>query len=106
MSTGGVIPFDQLGLNDIERVGGKNASLGEMITNLTQAGVKVPPGFATTAEVYKTFLSQQQTDQKLYELLGKLDVDDVTALNNAVRQIRQWIKALPLQTELIDQVKN
>lgn len=102
MSTDWVIPFDQIGINDLEKVGGKNASLGEMIGALTQAGVRVPPGFATTADVFRTFLAQEKTDERIYHLLGSLDVNDVTALSVAGQKIRSWIMGLPLPPKLVE----
>ncbi|MBU2710715.1 phosphoenolpyruvate synthase [Zooshikella harenae] len=94
-----VIPFTQLGVNDIPLVGGKNASLGEMISALSDAGVKVPDGFATTADAYREFLSQQGLDQRIKAELNQLDVDDVQALAKAGRSIRQWIIDMPFPTE-------
>lgn len=94
-----VIPFTQLGVNDIPLVGGKNASLGEMISALSSAGVKVPDGFATTAEAYRDFLSQQGLDQRINALLDQLDVDDVQALAKAGQTIRQWITETPFPAE-------
>ncbi|MGI0116386.1 phosphoenolpyruvate synthase [Zooshikella sp. RANM57] len=94
-----VIPFTQLGVNDIPLVGGKNASLGEMISALSNAGVKVPDGFATTADAYRDFLSQQGLDQRINAVLDQLDVDDVQALAKAGRNIRQWIIDTPFPPE-------
>lgn len=95
MSTSGVIPFHLLGIKDIQQVGGKNASLGEMISQLTAAGVLVPPGFATTSNMFRRFLAQDNTDARIYELLDSLKVEDVAALQHAGQQIRTWIMALP-----------
>ena len=86
-----VIPLEKLGNHDVERVGGKNASLGEMISNLAGAGVSVPGGFATTSQAYRDFIEQNQLDKRIHDLLDQLDVDDVTALAEAGKQIRQWI---------------
>ena len=91
-----IIWFDNLGMDDVDRVGGKNASLGEMISNLASAGVRVPGGFATTAEAYREFLSQDQLDQRINKLLQQLDVDDVVALAEAGSTIRQWIIDIPI----------
>lgn len=99
-----VIHFDKLGIKDVDRVGGKNASLGEMICNLTQAGIKVPQGFATTAEVYRGFLAQGGLSDKIYNLLSKLDVDNVALLKKTGQQIREWIVDSPFQPELVDAV--
>jgi pyruvate,water dikinase len=91
-----VIPFEQLGMRDVETVGGKNASLGEMIGALTRAGVQVPGGFATTAHAYREFLKQGGLDARIRAELAGLDVDDVTALAATGARIRQWILATPL----------
>jgi pyruvate,water dikinase len=86
-----VVSFEQLGVGDIERVGGKNASLGEMISNLAGAGVSVPGGFATTADAYREFLEQSGLNDRINAALDALDVDDVNALVRTGAQIRQWI---------------
>jgi pyruvate,water dikinase len=84
-------------MQDVNRVGGKNASLGEMISNLAGAGVEVPGGFATTADAYNEFLEQSGLNDKIYELLDGLDVNDVNKLTEAGRTIRQWIIDTPFQ---------
>ncbi|GEK71885.1 MULTISPECIES: phosphoenolpyruvate synthase [Halomonas] len=88
--------FDQLGMNDVERVGGKNASLGEMISNLAEAGVTVPGGFATTAHAYREFLSHEGLNERINQALSTLDVDDVAELARVGAQIRQWVIDTPL----------
>ena len=75
-----VIWFEQLGKHDVEKVGGKNASLGEMISNLANAGVSVPGGFATTAQAYRDFLEQSGLNKRIQDTLDALNVDDVLAL--------------------------
>jgi pyruvate,water dikinase len=90
-----VIPFEQLGMHDVETVGGKNASLGEMIGSLTRLGVQVPGGFATTASAYREFLKQGGLDARIRAELATLDVDDVTKLAATGTRIRQWIMATP-----------
>ena len=90
-----VIPFEQLGMRDVETVGGKNASLGEMIGSLTRLGVQVPGGFATTAQAYREFLQQGALDARIRTELASLDVDDVTKLAATGARIRQWIMATP-----------
>ncbi len=95
-----VIWYQQLGMHDVDRVGGKNASLGEMISNLANAGVQVPGGFATTAEAFNQFLEQSGVNERIYQLLDGLDVDDITALSKAGAQIRQWVIDTPFQPEL------
>ncbi|RUR40696.1 phosphoenolpyruvate synthase [Vreelandella populi] len=91
-----ILWFDQLGMADVERVGGKNASLGEMISNLSDAGVTVPGGFATTAHAYREFLSHEGLNERINSTLARLDVDDVNALAEAGRNIRQWVIDTPL----------
>ena len=86
-----VVSLDKLGNHDVERVGGKNASLGEMISNLAGAGVSVPGGFATTAQAYRDFIDANNLDARIHDLLDALDIDDVNALAKAGTQIRQWI---------------
>ncbi|KAF1010890.1 MAG: Phosphoenolpyruvate synthase [Pseudomonas fluorescens] len=86
-----VVSLDKLGVHDVEHVGGKNASLGEMISNLAGAGVSVPGGFATTAQAYRDFLEQSGLNDRIHAALDALDVDDVNALAKTGAQIRQWI---------------
>ncbi|WP_337878837.1 phosphoenolpyruvate synthase [Rheinheimera sp.] len=94
-----VVWYQDLGMHDVPRVGGKNASLGEMISNLATAGVQVPGGFATTADAFNQFLEQSGLNERIYQLLDGLDVDDVTALAKAGAQIRQWVIDTPFQAE-------
>ncbi len=89
-----------VGMADIEQVGGKNASLGEMISNLAEAGVQVPGGFATTADAFWEFLASNNLDVRINELLDSLDVDDVVALARAGSAIRQWVVEAPLGDRL------
>ncbi|OBA00711.1 phosphoenolpyruvate synthase [Halomonas sp. G11] len=91
-----ILWFDQLGMADVERVGGKNASLGEMISNLSGAGVTVPGGFATTAHAYREFLAHEGLNERINQMLARLDVDDVKALAEAGKTIRQWVIDTPL----------
>ncbi len=91
-----IVSLDQTGIDQIDRVGGKNASLGEMIRHLSAAGVRVPGGFATTAEAFQEFLAQQGLDERIKARLTTLDTNDVSALNNAGRAIRQWVLDTPL----------
>ncbi|WP_168428226.1 phosphoenolpyruvate synthase [Erwinia amylovora] len=104
MSNKGEVPlvlwYNQLGMHDVDRVGGKNASLGEMITNLSSLGVSVPNGFATTSAAFNLFLDQSGVNQRIYELLDKTNIDDVDELAKAGKQIRQWIIDTPFQPEL------
>jgi pyruvate,water dikinase len=95
-----VIPLERLKIGDVEHVGGKNASIGEMIGQLAQLGVKVPGGFATTAAAYREFLRQGGLDTRIREVLATLDVDDVTALAATGARIRQWILDTPFPPPL------
>ena len=95
-----VVWFRELGMADVERVGGKNASLGEMISNLSSAGVSVPDGFATTADAYREFLAHDGLDTRIGEALDALDADDVTALVATGKQIRQWVSEQPFPAAL------
>lgn len=95
-----VLWYDQLGMNDVARVGGKNASLGEMISNLSGAGVVVPNGFATTAEAFNEFLEQSGLNERIHSILDKLDTNDIKALGEAGKKIRQWVIETPFQPAL------
>jgi len=96
--------LQHLGMNDVERVGGKNASLGEMISKLTDLGIRVPGGFSTTAKAYRDFLAQQSEGQTLNErissTLAALDVNDIDQLMLTGKNIRAWIRATPLPKKL------
>lgn len=95
-----VIWFQELSKHDIDKVGGKNASLGEMISNLSSKGVSVPGGFATTAHAYREFLEQSGLNKKINDALNKLDVNDVVALAETGKQIRDWVNDAKLQPAL------
>ncbi|MBV6418613.1 MAG: Phosphoenolpyruvate synthase [Steroidobacteraceae bacterium] len=95
-----VIPFEALATRDIETVGGKNASLGEMISALAPLGVRVPRGFATTAAAYREFLRQGGLDARIRATLAALDVDDVQRLATTGAQIRDWILSTPFPPAL------
>jgi pyruvate, water dikinase len=95
-----VLWYDGLGMNDVDRVGGKNASLGEMISNLSNMGVSVPNGFATTADAFRDFMSQSGLHDRIQAELNKLDVDDVDTLAKTGKMIRQWVMDTPFQPEL------
>ncbi|GGO85489.1 phosphoenolpyruvate synthase [Marinobacterium nitratireducens] len=95
-----VLRLDQVGMGDVDKVGGKNASLGEMISQLSDAGVQVPTGFATTAEAYRDFLAHEGLAGRIQAELEALDPEDVIALAESGRKIRQWIMEAPLQPEL------
>ena len=95
-----VVPFEHVTIEDVASVGGKNASLGEMIGALTRLGVRVPTGFATTADAYRQFLRQDRLDTRIAKALYALDVEDIAALSSAGRQIREWILATRFPAEL------
>ena len=95
-----VVPFDRIGIGDIDIVGGKNASLGEMIGGLSDVAVRVPDGFATTAQAYRDFLDQDELNTRIGTLLSTLDVDDVGKLAASGAQIREWILAADLPEKL------
>lgn len=94
-----VLDFTQLRIGDVGRVGGKNASLGEMIGNLAQSGVRVPGGFATTAHAFREFLAYGGLEKRIESALSTLDVDDVNALAKAGAEIRSWIFAQPFPAD-------
>ena len=95
-----VIPFEQLRMTDVEQVGGKNSSLGEMISQLAGSGVRVPGGFATTAQAYRDFLAQSGLDAKINAMLDALDIEDVNALAACGAEIRQSIMETPFPMAL------
>ncbi len=99
-----VVGFDHLSKGDVETVGGKNASLGEMIANLAGLGVSVPGGFATTADAYREFLSQDGLAARITEQLTGLDVDDLDQLSRSGAKIRQWIMNTRLPAQLKSEV--
>ena len=99
------IDFQHVTMKDLARVGGKNASLGEMICHLTEAGVKVPQGFATTAEAFRLFLSNNDLDKKIHALIETLNVDDVTALAETGRAVRALIINAPFLQAFEDEVR-
>ncbi len=99
-----VLPLKSLGMGDVETVGGKNASLGEMIANLANLGVTVPGGFATTADAYRDMMQHEGLDERIRERLEGLDVDDIAALTKAGADIRGWIQQAPMPGRLIDEI--
>lgn len=100
-----VLPFEALRMTDVDSVGGKNASLGEMISQLAAAGVRVPTGFATTAHAFREFLAHNDLTGRIAKRLETLDVDDVKALAEAGKGIRQWIIDAPLQPRLDAEIR-
>ena len=100
-----VIPFTDLRMKDVPSVGGKNASLGEMISQLQEKGVRVPGGFATTSQAYRDFLSystngSETLARRIEDRLAGVDINDVRALADAGADIRKWIEETPLQPRL------
>ena len=101
-----VINLAELSAHDLPKVGGKNASLGEMIQHLSSAGVCVPGGFATTAEAFQIFLAQNNLEKKIAQELDALNVDDIAQLSNSGEKIRSWVQDLTLPNELQAAVTN
>jgi pyruvate, water dikinase len=101
-----VVPFSQLRMTDVESVGGKNASLGEMLSQLTAAGLRVPDGFATTAAAFRLFLDEGGLRQRIQARLDSLDVDDVRALAEAGQEIRSWMVGTPLPAQLEQEIRS
>ena len=100
-----VVPFEDLRMTDVESVGGKNASLGEMISQLSHLGVRVPGGFATTAQAFRDFLEQNRLTDRIRQALDALDVEDVKALAQCGASIRQWVVDAPLPARLESEIK-
>ncbi len=98
--------FDSLSMDDVDKVGGKNASLGEMVSNLANAGVSVPNGFATTSYAFNQFLDYEGLDERIHQLLDVLDVDDVNALREAGSTIRQWVLDAPFPADLEQDIRD
>ena len=95
-----ILWFQDIGMADLPQVGGKNASLGEMVSNLADAGVKVPGGFATTADAYRAFLAEGGLRDRIAAAVGALDIDDVAELARVGAEIRGWIEQQPFPAEL------
>jgi pyruvate,water dikinase len=100
LATALVARFEDLRMTDVEAVGGKNASLGEMISQLSESGVRVPGGFATTAHAFRIFLAEGRLAGRIAQRLAGLDTDDVRALAAAGAEIRGWIEAQPFPPAL------
>ena len=92
--------FSELGMADLEQVGGKNSSLGEMVSNLARLGVHVPDGFATTADAYREFLGATGLAERIDEMLTGLDTDDTMALTETGRKIRDMVVVQPFPAQL------
>ncbi|WP_428506204.1 phosphoenolpyruvate synthase [Roseateles sp.] len=100
-----VVPFENLRMSDVEVVGGKNASLGEMISELAHSGVRVPGGFATTAHAFREFLKHEGLDKRIEARLSTLNTDDVRALAEAGAEIRGWLEAQPFPADLEAEIR-
>ncbi|OZI60360.1 phosphoenolpyruvate synthase [Bordetella genomosp. 11] len=100
-----VVSFEQLRMADVDSVGGKNASLGEMISQLAGAGVRVPGGFATTAEAFRDFLKSSGLDKRIADRLASLNPEDVRELATAGAEIRQWLIDAPFSAEFEQQIR-
>ncbi|MCS0058632.1 phosphoenolpyruvate synthase [Vibrio parahaemolyticus] len=98
--------FNGLSMDDVDKVGGKNASLGEMVSNLANVGVSVPNGFATTSYAFNQFLDHEGLDERIHQLLDELDVDDVEALRKTGATIRQWVLQAPFPSDLEQEIRN
>ncbi len=101
-----VVPFEHLRNDDVEVVGGKNASLGEMISQLAETGVRVPGGFATTAHAFREFLKVDDLDARITARLESLNTDDVRALAETGAEIRGWVMAQSFPKPLEDAIRN
>ena len=106
LATALVARFEDLRMTDVESVGGKNASLGEMISQLSESGVRVPGGFATTANAFRLFLAEGGLARRISERLSRLDTDDVRALAAAGTEIRGWIETQPFPAPLEEAVRS
>lgn len=105
MNNPNILWFDQITLKNLPEVGGKNASIGEMISHVSSLGILVPLGFATTANGYRRFLSQNALDTRIYHCLKHLNVDDVEKLAKTGLEIRKWITETPLQPDLEQDIR-
>ncbi len=106
MATALVVPFETLRMSDVESVGGKNASLGEMISQLAATGVRVPGGFATTAHAFRQFLAHDGLAARIEQRLSTLNTEDVRALAEAGAQIRRWIEDTPFPADLDSAIRS
>ena len=100
-----VVPFERLRMSDVDDVGGKNASLGEMISQLPD-GVRVPTGFATTAHAFRAFLGHGGLDHRIESRLAQWNTEDVNALALAGSEIRTWIQAQPFPPDLESAIRS
>lgn len=101
-----ILWFEQIGMGDLARVGGKNASLGEMVSHLSSAGVRVPRGFATTADAYRRFLAADGLDERIRVAVERLDPDDVAELVRVGTDVRGWIEQQPFPADLEREIRD
>ena len=101
-----VLWFHEIGMADLPQVGGKNASLGEMVSNLAGAGVRVPGGFATTADAYRAFLEHDGLAGRIRTAVEALDIDDVASLAQVGAQVRRWIEEQPFPADLARDIRD
>ena len=101
-----ILWFEQIGMGDVARVGGKNASLGEMVSHLSSAGVRVPRGFATTADAYRRFLAADGLDERIRAAVERLDPDDVAELVRVGTDVRGWIEQQPFPADLEREIRD
>jgi pyruvate, water dikinase len=106
IATSNVLPLASLRMHDVATVGGKNSSLGELISQLAQAGVRVPGGFATTADAFREFLKHNQLTEKINAALINLNVDDLNALTKTGAMVREWVVKAPLQPQLEKEIRD
>jgi pyruvate,water dikinase len=99
-----IVDLSNINLSDVARVGGKNASTGEMIQNLSRKGIHVPGGFATTVEAYQQFLHQNDLGKKIGQALSRLKIQDINALQKTSQQIRRWIVSTPFFPEFENEI--
>jgi len=104
VATNYIMNLASVRMSDVERVGGKNASLGEMINQLSGAGIRVPGGFATTAAAFREFLSHERLDERIEARLKQLNPDDVRELARCGEEIRQWIVNTPFPPALVEAI--
>ena len=101
-----VLPLSQLRMQDVATVGGKNSSLGELISQLSKAGVRVPGGFATTADAFRAFLTHSNLTEKINHALETLNVDDLDALKKTGAMVREWVVKAPFPAALEQQIRD
>ena len=104
--TENVVWLNDVSISDVEKVGGKNASLGEMISDLSSQGIQVPGGFATTAEAFESFLNHSNLRHQINELLLSLDITNIEDLTKTGAAIRQWVEEAPFPKELYESIVN